>query len=279
VFLFRRSIGTKKLKAKITGRMKIKFLLILVIGFMGQVNAQLEYPKAVYTAKEMNITGKVKQATEVRVTLDKNGKVIQDEGTYRREYYFDEAQNITDNALISVQGSTKIFKTYSLCEYKDGKLEVETFEKENKDPYVKLFSYSPGFVIVKEKGKEDLVREKWTISDGRVTEIEYSRYFPDGKRAEGSIEKFEYNASGQIIKKTKISDPGTKWEHTSYDKYLYNQKGDISTWERYGEDNDKLVTTHLFEYTYDSNNNWTKCIWSSSGWDTKYQLTRTYLFY
>jgi hypothetical protein len=203
----------------------------------------------VYSAKNMNIKGKVNKMIERTFYTDASGKVLNNEMKTGWKYKFDENGNLINKFAINLD--YECLHKEHIYEYVNGKLSSYTYDEDHQgNPYKFILYYSPSSIAIKSlKGK---TIEVHSLSSDKVTEItEYYEEKPSRKQ------KYDYNSSGQITKKTyKCLGMFCKGpDH--FDMYEYNKQGDLSKKEQHGNGTLEWITT--YNYTYDNNMNWTKC--------------------
>lgn len=251
-----------------------KILTTLLMFFcVANVFSQFEkyhYYYGRFSAKGMNINGKVKKLTETEVYLDEYGDVDDTEQKIKYEYEFDKSGNLINTTTTALGQSPSTY----YYNYFEGKISSITngydYSKEN-------FYYSPSSITIKtSKGKVDQVQ---SLSNGRISEIVF---YSQRKENEGKISykcNYEYNKQWQIKKGTFFMDLTTTFE-----TYEYNKQGDIEKLEKYDRYG-KLDWIDAYKYNYDNNKNWTKLTMAhySPGDDKEDYLysehTRIYEFY
>jgi hypothetical protein len=223
-----------------------------------------------FSAKGMNIKGKVKKLTETKVSLNEYGDVDDTEQKIKYEYEFDKSGNLikTTTTVLGQSPSTFYYN------YFEGKISSIT----NGYDYSKVnFYYSPSSITIKSsRGKVEQIQ---SLSNGRISEIDF---YSQRKENEGKISykcNYEYNKQWQIKKGTFFMDLTTTFE-----TYQYNKQGDIEKLEQYDRYG-KLDWIDAYKYNYDKNKNWTKLTKAhySPGDDKEdylySELTRIYEFY
>lgn len=243
-----------------------KILTTLLVFFcISTVFSQYVYIQDVYSAKDMNIKGKIKTITETLVYTDKNGKVDDNEIKKELVYEFDENGNLIKIIFLDEDGFESYYDEFK---YLNNKIRSRYIGDED-------FYYSPSTITIKSKEK---IKEVQSLSNGRVSEITYytvSQKYYDFKY------KYDYNSIGQITKRTyDRSNVG----YSTFNTYEYNKLGDIKINMDYDK-NSKLGWIKDFDYEYDNNKNWTKCTseFYKPGEDKDrrvyQQITRIYEFY
>ncbi len=229
----------------------------------------------VYSAKDMNIKGKVKNMTERIFYTDASGKAPKNAMKTSWVYEFDERGNLINQHEIEIDDANDYQKFD--YEYLNGKLCSYTYDTYwQEKPYKSIFYYSPSSITIKTpKGK---ILEVHSLSDDKVTEITlYSNEKPSFKK------KYDYNTIGQITRQTYQYLPVVPEKKERSYMYEYNKQGDIIKKEEYRETQLTYITT--YNYKYDNNMNWTKCTDEfyqpgENKDDTNYkQITRIYEFY
>ena len=244
-----------------------KILTTLLMFFcISTVFSQYKYIQDVYSAKDMNIKGKIKTITETLVYSDKNGKVDDNEKKKELVCEFDENGNLIKIIFLDEDGFESDSDEFEYLNNKIRSRYVGEFED---------FYYSPSTITIKSKEK---IKEVQSLSNGRVSEITYytvSQKYYDFKF------KYDYNSIGQITKRTYKPSSG---DYSYFYTYEYNKLGDIKIKMDYDE-NSKLNWIEDFDYEYDNNKNWTKCTseFYEPGEDKDrrlyQQITRIYEFY
>ena len=254
----------------------MKKILITLIMFFCISNVFSQYTNNnydVYSAKDMNIKGKVKKMTERTFYTDASGKVLNNEMKTGWKYNFDENGNLINKFAINLDYEDH-YKKYDY-EYLNGKISNYSYDEYwQGKPYKTFFYYSPSTITIKTpKGK---ILEVHSLSNNKVIEItEYYEEKPSRKQ------KYDYNTSGQITKKTyKCLGMFCKGpDH--FDMYEYNKQGDLSKKEQHST----LEWITTYNYNYDNNKNWTKCTseFYKPGEDKDHriyqQITREWEFY
>ncbi|CAN1548231.1 hypothetical protein MCEGE10_02056 [Flavobacteriaceae bacterium] len=243
-----------------------KILTTLLMFFcISSVFSQYNYIQDVYSAKNMNIKGKIKKITETLVYTDKNGKVDDNKKKNELVYEFDENGNLIKIISFDEDGFESYYDEFK---YLNNKIRSRYVGDED-------FYYSPSTITIKSKEK---IKEVQSLSNGRVSEI---TYYTDSQKHYDFKYKYDYNSIGQITKRTyDRSNVG----YSTFDTYEYNKLGDIKRKMQYDE-NSKLDWIKDFDYEYDNNKNWTKCtsVFYTPGEDKDLrlydQITRIYEFY
>lgn len=248
--------------------MKKIALLVFAMALLNCVFAQYEYPANIYSTADMNIKGNVKRMVEVTVFLDEYGKIDEEEGSYKTVYAFDQ-KRLVKKEVYDVEDDMEYIDEITWFEYMNGKLVRESYRDTDKSAYIKLYTYVGNNIIVKEQGTNK-IRQEWTLVNGRVVKIEYSNFDRDGYSVDGSTISYEYNSSGQVIKKITKYSSGSEMS-----KFEYNTQGDVVKEYSYDR-NDILDYTAMYEYTYDSYGNWTKCVEYMKGSSKKTQYNRSF---
>lgn len=256
--------------------MKKTLFLLLTLCMVSTTFSQFDYGKDVYSTTDMNINGKVKRITETHVYTNKKGKV--DEGEERKKFVFefDESGKLIKEEHFNLEDND-IEATYTY-EYVNGKLNKVNIKEQYTEPYSRLFNYSSSAITV--KNPSGRVKEVHSLSNGRAAEV---KYFTNSETVYNYRNLYEYNSLGQIERRMYKDDGGGR-SYSSYKKYGYNKRGDISKVEEYDNEG-KLKNIDAYDFSYDKNKNWTKCtgVFSSPGDDDDdkiYELyTRTYEYY
>lgn len=251
-----------------------KILTTLLMFFcITTVFSQYSYIHDVYSAKDMNIKGNVKKMIERTFYTDASGKVLNNEMKTGWKYKFDENGNLINKFAINLD--YECLHKEHIYEYVNGKLSSYTYDEDHQgNPYKFILYYSPSSIAIKSlKGK---ILEVHSLSNNKVIEVtEYYEEKPSRKQ------KYDYNTSGQITKKTyKCLGMFCKGpDH--FDMYEYNKQGDLSKKEQHGT----LEWITTYNYNYDNNKNWTKCTseFYKPGEDKDHriyqQITREWEFY
>ena len=223
-----------------------KILTTLLMFFcVSNVFSQFEeyhYYYSRFSAKGMNIKGKVKKLTETKFSVDEFW-VDETEQKIKYEYEFDKSGNLIKTTTTVLGRSPSTF----YYNYFKGKISSIT----NGYDYSKVnFYYSPSSITIKtSSGTDDPVL---SLSNGRIPEIVF---YSQRKENEGKISykyNYEYNKQWQIKKGTFFMDLTTTFE-----TYEYNKQGDIEKLEQY-DSYGKLDWIKAYKYNYDKNKNWTK---------------------
>lgn len=238
---------------------------LLIIFCASSVFSQYSYVQEVYSASAMNVKGKVKKITEKEVFTYEGGaeaQAIINKEMKEIVYEFDQNGNLI-KTMITVDEHYP--KTY-YYNYLKGKLSAKS-EEEGK----LFFHYSPSSVTLKDSS--GTIKEIHSLSNDRVSES--TRYIDIEKNLSVKL-KYDYNKMGQV-EKTAYTFFGT-----SFTTYEYNKEGDIVKSQ---DDNFLVPLITVYNYQYDKQKNWTKCMEESyePGTDKENQTfikrTREYEFF
>ena len=235
--------------------MKTKICSLLLLSFFIAVSAfsQFEYAQKVYSLSDMNVKGKVKRIIETEVSVDHKGRVDDDEEKHRIIYEFDESGKLIKKLGVEYDDPDDVESTliYSYSNGKPSKLYEKVIFSEP-DNYT--FSYPSNGILVKDEDGD--IKEKYTLTNNRITEI---KYYTNSTTMYRHRELYEYNAAGQVTKETYMDDAETYRKYSSSQTYAYNKNGDRSRKEKFGDDK-KLEWISDYDYSYDKNKNWTRCV-------------------
>ncbi|TCZ74115.1 hypothetical protein [Flaviaesturariibacter aridisoli] len=258
--------------------MKTVILAILSLLLAESGQAQYDYPIDTYSASDMNVKGKVKRITEVRVYTDKKGRVNNGEQKMKYVYDFDASGRLTSVQVFELKSGEELERTSTYTYVGDKVSRINTKEA-YVNPYTNVFSYSASQVFVR-NGDGDLLEAR-TLSNGRVTE---TKYYGAGHSTYRNRYVYEYNGDGQVQKRFYKDDAEAHRKYYSSEAYQYNRSGDRQKKERYNNEG-ALDDISNYTYTYGSQNNWTKCssVSYAPGEDEEdhiyTQYTRVYEYY
>lgn len=214
--------------------MKKTITTLLMLFCISTVFSQYDYIQDVYSAKDMNIKGKIKKITETEGFTDESGNV-NDDGEVEFIYEFDEGGNVIYYEFSLDQQQQQFGWDYK---YLNGKISeiISSWEKY-------FLYYTTSTITI--KSSKGAITQVQTLSNGRISEI---------INYENSKEnhKYEYNTIGQITK----SIYGEKTNLIS--TYEYNKQGNKKRLVEYDK-NSKLEHITDYDYKYDNNKNWKEC--------------------
>lgn len=237
----------------------LKFLLVIAtlnvtIAFS---QSRFEYAQSVYSTKDMNLKGKVKNITETKVFIDKNGKIDLDEKKSKFIYYFDESGKIIETKDIWEDrgyGDSDIMITKKFYFIGD-KIDKTYADRAYVSPELEFYNYENSKIIIKDEDGD--INEIRKILNSKVSEIIIE---PVSTTKYSHRYLFEYNDKGQITKKTYKNDSESAWtKSSSYKEFEYNKNGDLILYKEYNNEYE-LEWICEFKYKYDKNDNWIECV-------------------
>ncbi len=230
----------------------IFFLFALFLWSAVPAFAQFEYAHEAFSLADMNVKGKVKRIVETKVSTDRKGRVDDDEKKFRYTYEFDESGRLTQKTVVElgyIESENYVYR----YEYANGKLNKVHVKVRYSQPYIRLFNYGSNAILVKNESGD--IKEQFSLSNNRIIE---SKYFGSSKTLYRYRDLFEYNATGQVSKKTYMDDAETYRKFSTHETYAYNKNGDRDRKEKFNQEK-KLDWITDYDYSYDKNKNWTKC--------------------
>lgn len=256
---------------------QIILILLLTIKLSAVIAQQYIHDKFLFTARDMNIKGKIKRVTEFETTSHSKEKLATTKQKMKYVYDFDEKGRLIKLEHFALLSTAIVIKTVKY-DYLNNKIYKINTVGSSPASYTHLFKHSPTSIMV---FQNESIYDIHTIKNKRVTEVK--TFLTSDKTKYGFRSIYEYNSLGQIQKITFADDFGYN-KYATWKNYKYNKQLDLETIEEYKSDG-KLHWIHSYSYTYDRDKNWTKCIksFNAPGADedqaTYTQNTRTYEYY